>query len=66
MLACYRPTPSSKPRVHGVSHFARVREWQIEWEGALYDTPSAASIALRKTQVVERLGGLALQGHKPR
>ena len=37
-------------RVYGVSHFARVRNGSIEWEGALYDTPSGASIALRKTR----------------
>ena len=37
-------------RVHGVSHFGRVRNGGIEWEGTLYDTPSAASIALRKTR----------------
>ena len=36
-------------QVHGVSHFARVRDGSIEWEGALYDTPSGASIALWKT-----------------
>ena len=35
-------------RVHGVLHFARVLNGSIEWEGALYDTPSTASIALRK------------------
>ncbi len=37
-------------RVHGVLHFARVLNGSIEWEGALYDTPSTASIALRKTR----------------
>ena len=37
-------------RVHGVSHFGRVRNGAIEWEGTLYDTPSGASIALRKTR----------------
>ena len=39
-----------KAQVHGVSHFARVRDGRIEWEGTLYDTPSGASIALRKTR----------------
>ena len=37
-------------RVHGVSHFGRVRNGSIEWEGTLYDTPSGASMALRKTR----------------
>ena len=37
-------------QVHGVSHFARVRNGRIEWEGTLYDTPSGASIAFRKTR----------------
>ena len=52
-------------QVHGVSHFARVRNGSIEWEGTLYDTPSAASTRLAEDEVVEWLGGLALQGHEP-
>lgn len=37
-------------RVSGVSHPARIRNGKIELNGVLYDTPSAASMALRNTQ----------------
>ena len=37
-------------RVEGVTHPARIRDAQIEWNGQLFGTPSAASQALRNTQ----------------
>lgn len=37
-------------RVSGVSHAARLRDGQIELNGTLYSSPSAASMALRNTQ----------------
>lgn len=37
-------------RVSGVSHPAHVRDGKIELKGVLYDTPSAASMALRNSQ----------------
>ncbi len=36
--------------VSGVTHPARVRDGKIEWNGQLFDSPSAASMALRNTQ----------------
>ena len=37
-------------QVEGVTHPARIRDGQIEWNGQLFDSPSAASRALRNTQ----------------
>ena len=37
-------------RVQGVSHMARLRDGALELDGVRYDTPSAASVALRKTK----------------
>lgn len=44
------PNAALEARVQGVSHIARVRDGAIDLDGTRYETPSAASIALRQTK----------------
>ena len=42
------PDAALEARVQGVSHIARVRDGAIDLDGTRYETPSAASLALRQ------------------